>query len=380
MGIGESAFYNCSSITSFTISDSVTSIEPRAFMRCANLTSVEIPAGVISIGNVSFAECYSLTSVMIPDSVINFGNEAFVGCYSLTNATINCVFIGYRAFGDCANLSSVTIGPHVNGIKLSAFESCSSLTTMTIPDNVTSIEGLAFEMSGLTNIVIGGGVTNIGVLGFGAFLNCSSLIDISVSISNSFYSSLNGVMFNKDQTVLLQYPGGKSGAYSIPDSVSIIGREAFMMCRGITCVTVPSGVTSIDADAFGYCSDLAGVYFRGNAPSIGANIFRSSTPTIFYLAGTVDWPLVPGLWAERPTAEWLPVVQADDSFGVKAGFFGFSVYWSVGQTGLVEACTNLANPVWVPVGANTFAGCCYYFSDNQWTNYPGRFYRIRPWP
>ena len=78
------------------------------------------------------------------------------------------------------------------------------------------------------------------------------------------------------------------------------------------------------------------------------------------------------------TALWLPQVQAiGTGYGAQTNQFGFNVNWSSGQTVVVEACTNLSNPVWQPVQTNTLTGGTAYFSDPKWTNYPGRFYRLR---
>ena len=85
-------------------------------------------------------------------------------------------------------------------------------------------------------------------------------------------------------------------------------------------------------------------------------------------------PLAAG--AGRPTALWLPETKADESLGVQDGRFGFSVGWASGQTIVVEACTNLADPVWVPVGTNALDGDSTYFSDPAWAARPGCFYRL----
>ena len=80
----------------------------------------------------------------------------------------------------------------------------------------------------------------------------------------------------------------------------------------------------------------------------------------------------------RPTAIWRPQVQTGDaSFGVQLNQFGFNMAWASGQIVVVEACTNLTNPVWSPLQTNTFTSDTLYFSDAQWTNYPARLYRLR---
>ena len=101
--IGDSAFMDCSGLTSVTIPDSVTSIGDNAFDYCFGLTSVTVPDSVISIGDRAFFYCSGLTSVTIPNSVTSIGGGAFDGCSGLTNVTIpdSVTSIGDSAFEDC---------------------------------------------------------------------------------------------------------------------------------------------------------------------------------------------------------------------------------------------------------------------------------------
>jgi hypothetical protein len=102
---------------------------------------------------------------------------------------------------------------------------------------------------------------------------------------------------------------------------------------------------------------------------------RCLAVTVYYLPQTIGWGTTLG---GRPTALWQPQVQTSDaSFGVQTNQFGFNVNWASGLTVVVEASTNLASPVWSPVGTNAIVGGSSYFSDPQWTNYPKRFYRVR---
>ena len=107
VGIGNSAFYRCQSLTSVVIPDSVTSIGESAFDSCSSLTSVVIPKGVTSIGKYAFAGCISLTSVVIPDSVTSIGDGAFASCTSLTSVVIpdSVTSIGKSAFYYCTSLT-----------------------------------------------------------------------------------------------------------------------------------------------------------------------------------------------------------------------------------------------------------------------------------
>ena len=109
--IGDSAFYECSSLTSVTIPDSVTSIGNEAFNGCSLLTSVTIGSGVTTIGYMAFYDCHHLTSINIPDSVTSIGEQAFLGCTSLISVTIGSgvTSIGNSAFENCTGLTSVTV-------------------------------------------------------------------------------------------------------------------------------------------------------------------------------------------------------------------------------------------------------------------------------
>ena len=179
-GIGDLAFYGCSSLTSVTIPDSVTTIGDYAFSCCSSLTSITIPDSVTTIGYEAFRGCSSLTSVTIGDSVTSIGKWAFYECSSLTSVTIpdSVTTIGNGAFKYCRSLTSVTIPDSVTTIGSSAFSGCSSLTSVTIPDSVTSIGEGAFESCAvLEQVVIGSGVENIYSY---AFRYCYVLNDISI--------------------------------------------------------------------------------------------------------------------------------------------------------------------------------------------------------
>ena len=132
--IGDSAFYDCSSLTSITIPDSVTSIREYAFYNCSGLTSITIPDSVTSIGNSAFNTCSSLTSLTIPNSVTSIGEGAFYACSSLTSLTIpnSVTSIGDSAFYVCSSLTSITIPDSVTSIGDSAFSNCSSLQTISL--------------------------------------------------------------------------------------------------------------------------------------------------------------------------------------------------------------------------------------------------------
>ena len=246
-----SPFYKNTNIESVSIEDGVTSIGDGTFCYCENLTSITIPDSVTSIGRYAFECCTSLSSVTIPDSVTSIGVAAFDGCTSLTDVTIpdSVISIGDSAFSSCTNLTSVTIPDSVMSIGNDAFNSCWDLTSVTIPDSVTSI-------------------------GYSAFENCTSLKSIEVSGNNKNYSSLDGVLFNKDKSELITYPAGKTDSeYAIPNSVTSIGSYAFSTCKSLTSVTIGNSVTSIGDYAFSDCKSLTSVTIPDSVTSIGEHAF-----------------------------------------------------------------------------------------------------------
>ena len=279
--------WQCSSLQSVTIPDSVTSIDESAFSWCTSLQSVIIPDSVTSIGDRAFWGCTSLQSVIIPDSVTSIGNKAFSDCKSLQSVTIpdSVTSISDSAFSGCSSLQSVTIPDSVTSIGRRAFSKCSSLQSVTIPDSVTSIGRWAFlKCSSLQSVTIPDSVTSIGA---GAFSGCSSLHSFTIPDSvtsingNPFFSCpariinyskhfviVENNLYTSDKRKLISYLS-KENHFIIPDSVTSIGAMAFFACSSLQSVAIPGSVTSIGTGAFTWCSSLQSVTIPGSVTSIG---------------------------------------------------------------------------------------------------------------
>ncbi len=312
--IGDYAFYNCSSLISVTIPNSVIRIGDRAFYNCASLQSIAIPNSVTSIENGAFKFCDSLQRITIPNSVIKIGNEVFSYCKSLQSVIIgnSVTIIGDSAFSVCDRLTSITIPDSVITIGNYAFEKCGSLTSITIPDSVITIGNYAFEKCGsLTSITIPNSVTTIGASAFSdcsslekitipnsvtslgglAFYNCRSLQTINVDEKNLYYCDIDGNLFNKNKTKLIQYAIGKiSTSYEIPDSVTEVGR-AFSSCSSLQTVKIGRNTTYIGYGAFEYCKNLTNVAMSGSISLIWNNAFSEcdNLTDVYYSESETEW-------------------------------------------------------------------------------------------
>jgi hypothetical protein len=267
--IGSSAFGSCTSLTSITIGTNVTSIGDGAFYGCSGLTNALIDNSVTYIGRGAFQACTGLTSVTIPFGITTVSRETFRDCTRLTSITIpsSVTFIDLGAFQACTSLTNITIPSSVISIEIYAFYSCTSLTKVLIPDSVTYIGDRCFQYcTSVTNVTIPGGVTTIGSY---AFADCTSVTAITVGSFNPAYISVDGVLFNKDQTRLIQYPCGKTGGYTITNSVNTIGDRAFSGCSGLTSVTIGTNVTRIASFAFNSCTGLTNVTIPNSVTTIG---------------------------------------------------------------------------------------------------------------
>lgn len=247
-----------------------------------------------------------------------------------------------------------------------------------IPANINGyrvayIGGYAFfGNTAITSINFSGSVISIQP---SAFFFCANLVSINVDPANSQLNSVDGVLFDKSQHLLIQCPAGKSGGYTIPATVSTIQSDAFTYCDKLTQIIVPASVTSIGNQAFDYAMNIGAIYFLGNAPGVYASGFASSSATVFYLPGTIGWG---STFAGRPTMLWNPRIQiADSDFGMRTNGFSFNITGTSNLTVVIEASGSLAQPGWIAIGTNTLINGAASFTDPESKSFSSRYYRLR---
>ena len=283
-----SSFYAYNTaVKKIIVEDGITSIGSSAFRGCTALTEISIPSGVKSIVYYAFRDCTSLQTVTFGENsqLESIGTSAFDGCTALTEISIpsGVTRIDSDAFSGCTSLQTVTFGENsqLECIGSYAFYGCTALTEISIPSGVTSI-------------------------GSYAFYGCTALTDILVHKDNTAYSSSDGVLYNKEQTILICCPAGKKSV-TVADSVTSIvdfafsgctslqtvtfgensqlesiGTSAFDGCTALTEISIPFGVKSIVYSAFRDCTSLQTVTFGENSQleSIGSGAFDGCTALI----------------------------------------------------------------------------------------------------
>lgn len=235
-------------VTEFTIPSYVKEIGKNAFAQCRHLTEVVIPQSVIRIGEGAFKSCYSLRRMILPEGLTEIQNHTFAWCEELEEVYlpeyVRC--IGYSAFDGCKSLKAVQLPKRLEKMSDDAFEDCKSLESLVIPRGVTKIGTAA----------------------------CCAVKEIRVSKQNPFYTSVDGVLYDKTVTRLLQCPTGRQQLI-VPDSIRVIPSRAVLDCRELVFVTLPARLEKIGSWAFSHCDKLETITIPPGVSEIGGNPFMS---------------------------------------------------------------------------------------------------------
>ena len=381
-----------SSITKLTIGDNVTSISRYAFEDCKALEEIVIPDKVETIGNYAFSGCEKLKKITIGSGVTSIDRYAFSDCKALEELVIpdKVETIGFGTFSGCENLKKVTIGSGVTSIDSYAFSDCKALEEIVIPDKVEKVATFAFlGCKKLKKVTIGRGVTSIGVGVFGdcndleeitvdacntnylsedgvlfnkdktklikyppaksdksfsipqtvteiedpIFRSCKFLEEITVDVSNTNYSSEDGVLFNKDKTVLIKYPPAKSDkSYSIPQTVTKIKEYAFENCKSLEEIVISDNVETIGSYAFYGCENLKKVTIGSGVTSIGSYVFKDSNvlEEIAVDVSNTSYSSEDGVLFNKDKTHLIkyPPAKADKSFSIPQTVTEIYIYFS----------------------------------------------------
>ena len=239
----------------------------------SGITGISLPSSLTYIGDGAFRGT-EIASILIPTAVTKIGKYVFDYCHSLENIEVDgananyCSVDGNLYSKDKTELIRYAIGKTetewaipgtVTTIKDFALAD-SSLSRSTIPDSVTTIGKYALSGGAWSRISIPASVTDMGEM---ALTFCGKLTEIDVVENNKNYCSDNGVLFNKDKSVLMQYPAGKGNTfYKVPDGVSVISKEAFAG-SALQTVVLPISLNMIEPQAFVSCDSLKNVLYPG---------------------------------------------------------------------------------------------------------------------
>ena len=356
--IADHAFYDCRGLKSVVIPSTVETIGQKAFAECRGLKKATILAGVENIADEAFYGCSVLESVSIPSTVESIGRDAFGGCENLASFTVDGDNEVYSAMGgdlydkDGTTLVRYAIGKGersfsipstVRKIGEGAFEYSQNLTRVELPEGLTEIGKSAFDRcKNLQSVTIPASVTAIGE---GAFYGCDELSPIEVSSQNEAYRSIDGDLYTKDGSVLVQYaPGKQSPQFSFPflttkvapyafagnrklkkvtatnSNIEEIGRRAFYLCSGLESVEMPETLTYIGEEAFLSC-DHANFTFYAGLKRVEKKAFYQCEYGTFYLYMNKPAGKFPAGWDEEcfgtnymdPTFVWKAPAKPDQN-------------------------------------------------------------------
>ncbi len=320
--------------TSYEIPGDVTMIYYSAFQEDFDLESVTIPSSVTSIRTSAFSCCFSLQSIVLPPNLGNMDASVFSSCRELKSVTLST---GYNrvpewAFRGCSSLESIVMPDCIRTIGYGAFEECSGLRSVTFNQGLRTIEENAFtNCRSLEEVTIPRYVTSIQE---SAFYRCTGLQAIHVDPDNNYYCDVDGVLYNKNKTILMAYSyGNPRESYdilpttqtiskrafdccyaiqriNIPPSVKTIGEQAFMYCTSLKSINIPDGVTTLPTFMLAYCSSLNEVTIPASVTSIASWALENGSLMTVNCLATTPPTVSDGFASSTYTSATLLVPQA----------------------------------------------------------------------
>jgi hypothetical protein len=293
--IENEAFRNCYTMTSIELPNSILRIGNRAFESCVGLTSIVLPKSLIEIGSAPFFRCANLKTINIPASVEILDEGAFYGCDSLQNIIVDDNNPKWKSIDGVlydkqlkklllcpSGKTTVSLPETVEFFTSSAFNNCTKLKEVSLPNALAVLPNKIFQ-----NCVSLGKVTiskNVHTIGVDAFQSCSSLKEIKVETENKKYTSVRGVLYNRDTTILIKCPQAVP-FIEIPKTVRRLDTKAFAECNELTNLNIPPTILSIGTSCFFECTSLSSVTFQSEQPPfvVDCAFCQSSNSITFFL-------------------------------------------------------------------------------------------------
>ncbi len=273
--IPEGLFTGNEDITEVRIPSTVTSIDGRAFFGCTGLKEVNIPSSVTQIGSQAFNNCSGVKKLTVDGTkeyytfgMNNIEELVVIGIGDMPNSNFRYPVEPW--YNSRSTIKKITIKEGITSIGSYMFQDCVNVTSIEIPNSVTTIRQYAFyNCSNLSTVIISKGVTSMDA---SAFSGCSNLLEYNVASDNATYTSVDGVIYNKERTQLVRCPYAK-GNIDILGSVTSIGNSALEGCNKLTKIDLPNHVTIIENNAFSQCSNLTEINLPNGLTTIGNSAF-----------------------------------------------------------------------------------------------------------
>lgn len=241
--------------------------------------NVIISKGITEVGWCSFNGANKITGVEIPDSVTLISDYAFQYCKSLTKVkipgSVKKIGVGYNGYGNCqtfngcSNIETVVLEEGLEEIGGRVFDACSKVKEWKLPKSLKKIGSGAFSSISVEEFNIPENVESIYV----SFLSSSNLVKVNVDSNNKYFTSVDGILFDKNITRLIKYPEKRDGSsYEVPNTVKTIDANAFISCKNLQTIVIADSVEKIGDSAF-YGSELKTINLGGGITNISNKPF-----------------------------------------------------------------------------------------------------------
>ncbi len=315
------AFIRCTSLKTVSFPETLVGMDYNAFSHCDSLESVTLPDSLERLGAWSFGDCENLKTVKIGKGLVDFNNSAFDGSKKLESIEVSEENENFRsfdgvlytkdrkklikapenlqnqnyailrgtevieedAFRSCRNLKTIASFPSaLRTVEKGAFIGCLNLESITFPEGLERIEEIVFSnCKSLKTVYLPSSLTYIG---YSPFYRCESLEAVEVGEGNMTFCDVDGVLFSKDKTKIIEYPSAKlTTDFTLPTAVKTIERNAFEGAKNLKSVTLPEGLTTIGESAFDGCTTLGTISIPNSVKTIektalyGCEALRSIT-------------------------------------------------------------------------------------------------------